>query len=90
MIVNRDIELTYKEYSLLERSLRGDVSLSQRLPRNLPMSKNQLIEELIEEISVYSEGEFEVFLSDGDLFAGHCIIVSGNINGSFESATIAG
>lgn len=44
----------------------------------------------LDTISVYPEGEFEIFFFDGDLFAGHCIIVSGNINGSFESADIAG
>lgn len=44
----------------------------------------------LDTISVYPKGEFEIFFFDGGLFAGHCIIVSGNINGSFESADIAG
>lgn len=44
----------------------------------------------LDTISVYPDGNFEIFFFDGDLFAGHCIIVSGNINGSFESAEIAG
>lgn len=58
------------------------------------------IEEITEEIfikaielasiNVYPKGDFEIFFFDGDLFAGHCIIVRGNINGSFESADIAG
>lgn len=54
---NREIELSYKEYSLLERSLRGDVSLSHRLCRNLPISKNELIEELMEEICDFEYDE---------------------------------
>lgn len=57
MMKNKEIELTYKEYSLLERSLRGDVSLSHRLCRNLPISKNELIEELLEEIRGFEYDE---------------------------------
>ncbi|SCA86176.1 hypothetical protein BGLY_2353 [Bacillus glycinifermentans] len=41
-------------------------------------------------ISVYPDGDFEVFFDDGDMFWGHSIIVSGNRNGTFESAEIAG
>ncbi|WPC39563.1 DUF2262 domain-containing protein [Clostridium sp. JS66] len=44
----------------------------------------------LDTISVYPKGEFEIFFFDGGLFAGHCIIVSGNINGNFDSAEIAG
>lgn len=47
---SKEIELTIKEYSLLEGSLRGDVSLSHKLCRNQPISKNHLITELLEEI----------------------------------------
>lgn len=54
---NREIELSFKEYSLLERSIKGDVSLSSRLCRNLPISKNELIMELIEEISDFEYDE---------------------------------
>ena len=31
-------------------------------------------------LSVYSEGDFEIFFLDGDIFWGHSIIVSGNIH----------
>ncbi|MGE8205419.1 DUF2262 domain-containing protein [Heyndrickxia sp. NPDC080065] len=41
-------------------------------------------------ISVYPEGGFEIFFSDGDMFWGHSIIVNGNINGELTSAEIAG
>ena len=44
----------------------------------------------LDTISVYPKGEFEIFFFDGGLFAGHCIIVSGNISGSLDSAEIAG
>ncbi len=56
---NREIKLTFKEYSLLERSIRGDVSLSYKLCGNQPISKNELIMELLEEICdfEYDEGE---------------------------------
>lgn len=48
--MNKIIKLNMKEYSLLERSIRGDVSLSHKLSNNIPISKNELIMELIEEI----------------------------------------
>ena len=41
-------------------------------------------------ICVYSEGDFEIYYSDGDMFWGHSIIVCGNINGKMDSAEIAG
>lgn len=55
------------------------------------VTEEMFVESLeLDTISVYPQGEFEIFFFDGGLFAGHCIIVSGNINGSFESADIAG
>ncbi|MGD7006922.1 DUF2262 domain-containing protein [Metabacillus sp. 84] len=44
----------------------------------------------ITNISVYPGGDFTIFFEDGDLFLGHTIIVAGNIDGTFESAEIAG
>lgn len=44
----------------------------------------------LDSISVYPEGDFEIFFFDGDMFWGHSIIVSGDINGEFTSADIAG
>ncbi|MGE1195877.1 DUF2262 domain-containing protein [Priestia megaterium] len=44
----------------------------------------------LDTISVYSEGDFDFYFSDGDMFAGHSIIVEGNINGTFTRAQIAG
>lgn len=41
-------------------------------------------------ICVEPNGSFEIFYFDGDIFAGHSIIVNGNINGEFTSAEIAG
>ncbi|MBS4192440.1 DUF2262 domain-containing protein [Bacillus sp. FJAT-49705] len=41
-------------------------------------------------ISVYPDGDFEMFFFDGDMFWGHSIIVNGNINGDFTSVEIAG
>ncbi|KRU17340.1 DUF2262 domain-containing protein [Bacillus pumilus] len=44
----------------------------------------------LESLHAYPNGEFEVYCHDGDLFWGHVIIVSGNINGTFQDAHIAG
>ncbi len=44
----------------------------------------------LESLHAYPDGEFEVYCHDGDLFWGHVIIVSGNINGTFQDAHIAG
>lgn len=44
----------------------------------------------LDSISVYPEGEFEIFFFDGDMFWGHSITVSGNISDGFTSAEIAG
>lgn len=48
----------------------------------------ELIE--IQDIIASSDGEFTVYCSDGDIFLGHSIIVSGNINGEFDDAQMAG
>lgn len=44
----------------------------------------------LDSISVYPDGDFEIFFFDGDMFWGHSLIVRGNTNGTFESAEIAG
>ncbi|PEY37733.1 hypothetical protein CN354_11950 [Bacillus cereus] len=44
----------------------------------------------LESVSVYPNGDFTIYFSDGDMFWGHCIVVDGNINGTFNSANIAG
>ena len=44
----------------------------------------------ISEVCVSLDGDFELFYDDGDLFYGHVIIVSGNIESGFEDADIAG
>lgn len=54
---NKEIELSAKEYTLLEKSIRGDISLSHKLPRNLLISKNDLIIELLEEIRAFEYDE---------------------------------
>ena len=41
-------------------------------------------------MTVYPNGEFEIFFFDGDMFLGHSIIVDGNIDGNLTSADIAG
>ncbi|EFM11779.1 conserved hypothetical membrane spanning protein [Paenibacillus curdlanolyticus YK9] len=41
-------------------------------------------------ILIQPDGGFEMYFSDGDMFYGHSIIVSGNVNGTIESAVVAG
>lgn len=44
----------------------------------------------ISEVCILSEGNFELHYNDDEMFYGHVIIVSGNINNGFDSADIAG
>ncbi|MED4152547.1 DUF2262 domain-containing protein [Priestia aryabhattai] len=39
---------------------------------------------------MYKAGNFDFYFFDGDIFAGHSIIVEGNINGTFTRAQTAG
>jgi len=47
---SKEIVLSFKQYNMLERSLRGSLTLSQKLCMNQPFSKNELILELLKEI----------------------------------------
>lgn len=44
----------------------------------------------ISEVCVSTEGNFELFYDDDDMFWGHVIIVSGNITDGIDDATMAG
>ena len=44
----------------------------------------------LDSINVSSDGNFDIYFFDGDMFWGHTIIVSGNVNGDIYSAEIAG
>jgi hypothetical protein len=44
----------------------------------------------LEAITFYEDGTSELFYNDGDLFWGHCIVLSLNNQGQFQDATIAG
>ncbi|HDR3907994.1 DUF2262 domain-containing protein [Bacillus toyonensis] len=55
------------------------------------ITKEMFIDSItLSSLSVYSEGDFEIFFLDGDIFWGHSIIVSGNIHEGLSSAEIAG
>lgn len=45
---------------------------------------------VLSEICISIEGDFEIYYDDDDMFWGHVIIVSGNIENGFDDATIAG
>ena len=58
-------------------------------------SKEITKEEFEKRISLYAicidaDGELEFYFDDGDMFAGHTIIVYGNISGELECAEIGG
>lgn len=44
----------------------------------------------IESVNVSQDGEFELYYDDGDIFAGHVIIVSGNMDKGLYDAQFAG
>lgn len=44
----------------------------------------------LSEISICSDGSFEIFYNDDDMFWGHVVIVSGSLDGDLDSAYIAG
>lgn len=44
----------------------------------------------ISDLSVLTGGDFEIFYEDDDMFWGHAIIVSGNVNTGVEDADMAG
>lgn len=45
---------------------------------------------ILDTISVYGDGSFEIYYFDDDMFWGHSVIVSGNVDGTWDSAYIAG
>lgn len=45
---------------------------------------------MICDISFYGDGDFTVYYADDDMFAGHSVVVHGNIETGFESAGIEG
>lgn len=45
---------------------------------------------IISEICVSTDGDFEIYYDDDDMFWGHVVIVSGNIKTGFDDANIAG
>lgn len=45
---------------------------------------------ILSSLSVYLEGDFEIFFLDGDIFWGYFIIVSGNIYEGFFLVEIVG
>lgn len=44
----------------------------------------------LSDVSISTEGDFEIFYNDDDMFWGHVIIVSGNIDDGLDDAIIAG
>ena len=44
----------------------------------------------ISEVCVSTDGNFDIFYNDGDMFGGHVVIVSGNIETGIEDADMAG
>ena len=56
-----------------------------------PVSKEDFKNSLsISYIDLRENGDFSAYYDCGDVFAGHIIYVTGNVDGTFESATLAG
>lgn len=56
-----------------------------------PLSEKEFIEALdLEGITAFSEGNFEVYFDDGDMFWGHLVQVDVAADFSFESADLVG
>lgn len=56
-----------------------------------PIDRNAFVSRMtIEAIRFFADGKAEVYFDDGDLFWGHCILVSVDENGQVEDAVIAG
>lgn len=45
---------------------------------------------IISEVCISTDGDFELFYEDDDMFWGHVVIVSGNIENGIDDATMAG
>ena len=55
------------------------------------LSKEEFLERVsLESVTVSSEGTFEFWYADGDLFGGHSIMVSGSLDGGINDAGIHG
>ena len=55
------------------------------------ITADQFVEKIkIETIDISQDNEFEFYLDDGDIFWGHTIIVSGNLEDGLSDAQIAG
>ena len=56
-----------------------------------PLTPEQFKEWMVlDSISIDSDGDVSFYHSDGDLFWGHCILVTMNSQNNFNSADIAG
>jgi hypothetical protein len=56
-----------------------------------PVSEQDFILKMeLDAINAYSEGSFDIFFNDNDLFLGHSIIVNVNSDFTLENAEIAG
>ncbi len=56
-----------------------------------PLTPEQFKERMVlDSISIDSDGDVSFYHSDGDLFWGHCILVTMNSENNFTSADIAG
>lgn len=56
-----------------------------------PISEQDFIQKIeLDAVNAYSEGSFDVFFNDNDLFLGHSIVVNVSNNFTLKNAEIAG
>ena len=91
-------------YKLLENGKEWDDKARKYAAEELTETANEWLEDDAEEItkeefakrlgisevSVSTDGYFEIFYEDDDMFGGHVVIVSGNIENGIEDANMAG
>ncbi len=60
-------------------------------PEAEEITKNDFAKRIVlTDVSVNDEGSYEIFFADDDMFAGHCIIVDGDLEEGLSDAHIAG
>lgn len=78
---------TYAAKELVE--LANDWQMEDENSSSEEITEEMFAERIkLDSITVSSNGDFEMFYFDDDMFLGHEIIIKGNINGEFTNAHI--
>lgn len=89
-MVNRQIQkdIEFRTYAAEELT---DLANEWSQDEDVKITMSDFITKInLSALDISHEGEFTAYYSDGDMFYGHTIIVSGNITTGIDEATIAG